>query len=300
MKGMRLLPYRVSMSHQLILMAGSYLEQLLKDSQELHDRQHHLKQENRSNRPEQSTDSQQTEGDAATEHEPLAQSNLLGDKPWFQSNNASVTPLYISEATCGAFATRLCQCLKGTNTPTLHLPRSCYTDESAISSLICTDVQWPGLVSAQLMVKTALGHIIPCFHLSLKKDTLDMLHSVYRKGDFENPSTKCKYFALFAIAQVYSTPHDLSNTSGVPGLPYFAKALSLIQVVPERPSMIHIESLLLIVGFPFANHLSRLLFSLLSCSLSAGLLLSVFEPLSLRLPFDRERPATRPRHRSEL
>lgn len=270
------------------------MEQLLKDSQELHDRRHRLKQESRSNRQEQSSGPQQVYGDTATENsEPLAQSNLLGEKPWFQSNDASVVPLYISEATCAAFATRLCQSLKGTNTPTPHLPRSRYTDESAISSLLRTDVQWPGLVSAQLLVKTALGHIIPSFHLALKKDTLDMLHGVYQRGDFDNPSIKCKYFALFAIAQVFSTPHDLSDTSNVPGLAYFAKAWNLIQIVPERPSMIHIESLLLIVS-PFVGS------PLSSCLLSVGLLLPIFEPLSLRLPFDRKCTTTQPQHGPKL
>lgn len=278
----------------LTWITDSYLEQLLKDSQELHDRRHRLEQESRSNRQEQSSSPQQVYGDTATENtEPHVQRNLLGEKPWFQSNDASVVPLYISEATCAAFATRLCQSLKGTNTPTPHLPRSRYTDETTISSLLHTDVQWPGLVSAQLLVKTALGHIIPSFHLALKKDTLDMLHGVYQRGDFDNPSIKCKYFALFAIAQVFSNPHDLSDTSNVPGLAYFAKAWSLIQIVPERPSMIHIESLLLIVSPLVGSHLG-------SCLLSVGLLLPIFEPLSHRLPFDRKCITTRPQHGPKL
>jgi hypothetical protein len=269
------------------------LEQLLKDSQELHDQRHRLKL-NHSNRQEEKSGPQQVYGDPAANTEPLEQSNLLlGEKPWFQSNDASVVPLYISEATCAAFATRLCQSLKGTNMPIPHLPRSRYTDELEISSLIHTDVQWPGLVSAQLLVKTALGHIIPSFHLALKKDTLDMLHGVYQRGDFDNPSIKCKYFALFAIAQVFSTPHDLSDTSSVPGLAYFAKAWSFIQISPERSSMIHIESLLLIVSAFFGSHLG-------SCLLSLGLLLSIPEPLSLRLRFDWKCIATRPQHRPKL
>ncbi|KAJ5158732.1 Transcription factor [Penicillium coprophilum] len=230
--------------------AERYLEQLLKDSQELHDQRNRLKQESRSNGHEQSSRLLQVDGDAANANtEPLVQGNLLSEKPWFQSNDTSVIPSYISDATCVAFATRLCQSLKGTNMPIPHLPRSRYTDESTISSLLHADIQWPGLVSAQLLVKTSLGHIFPIFHLVLKRDTLDMLHSVYHRGDFDNPGIKCKYFALFAIAQVLSTPRDLSNKSSVPGLAYFAKAWSLIQVVPERPSMIHIESLLLIAFF---------------------------------------------------
>lgn len=120
-----------------------------------------------------------------------------------------------------------------------------------------------------------------------------MLHGVYQRGDFDNPSIKCKYFALFAIAQVFSNPHDLSDTSNVPGLAYFAKAWSLIQIVPERPSMIHIESLLLIVSPLVGSHLG-------SCLLSVGLLLPIFEPLSHRLPFDRKCITTRPQHGPKL
>lgn len=233
-----------------MIVIDSYLEQLLKDSEELHERRHRLKQESHLTRQEQITDFQQASDDIATENdEPRIQGNLLGDRPWFQLHDASVLPLYISGATCTAFATRLCQCLKRTNTPTLYLPKTRYTDESTLSSLLHSDVEWPSFVCAQLLVKTALGHIVPCFHLALKKDTMDMLHCVYQSGDFDNSSIKCKYFALFAIAQVYSTPHDMSNASNVPGSAYFAQALNLIQIIPERPSMIHIESLLLIVCY---------------------------------------------------
>jgi hypothetical protein len=271
----------------------SYLEQLLKDSEELHHRRR-LKQESHIIRQENHTDLQQLSGDIDPENDaPRIQSNLLGERPWFQLHDASVLPLYISEATCTAFATRLCQCLKKTNTPTLYLPKTRYTDESTLSSLLHSDVEWPSLVCAQLMVKTALGHIVPCFHLALKKDTMDMLHCVYQKGDFDNQSIKCKYFALFAIAQVYSTPHDISNASNVPGSAYFARALNLIQIIPERPSMIHIESLLLIVCY------SHRTFAMMLTS-AKGIFLSIFESFSLRIPLHRKRIASRTQHRPKL
>lgn len=229
-----------------MLIHRSYLEQLLQDSEELHDRKRRHK-ETRSNKPEQISDSMSTADPAEENADSIVQSHLIGDKPWFQSHDASLLPLYISEATCTAFATRLCQSLKRTNTPTLHLPRSRYTDESTLTSLLHTDRHWPSLVCAQLLVKTALGHIMSSFHFVLKKDTMDLLHSVYQSRDFENQNIKCKFFALFAIGQVYSTPYGSFDASHVPGLDYFAKALSLIQVIPERPNMVHIESLLLLV-----------------------------------------------------
>jgi len=155
--------------------------------------------------------------------------------------------LYISEAACTAFATRLCQSLRITDSPVLHLPRWRYTDEDTLGSLFQTDVQWPSLIYAKLLVKTALGHINPAFHLVLRKETLDVLHSLYQRKDFDDPGLKCKYFALFGLGQVFSSAYDITNTSVLPGSAFFARAMSLLQIIPERPSMNHIESILLLV-----------------------------------------------------
>lgn len=113
------------------------------------------------------------------------------------------------------------------------------------------DINWPSPASAKLLVETALGHINPGFHLALKKDTIDMLSSVYQNQSFNDPLLQCKYFALFAIGQVYSTPHDITNASAIAGTTYFARSLNLLQFIPERPSMTHIESLLLLVCSQF-------------------------------------------------
>lgn len=73
-----------------------------------------------------------------------------------------------------------------------------------------------------------------------------MLSSVYQKESFDDSILKPKYFALFAIGQVYSMSNGTGNTS-IPGTSYFARSLYLLQVIPERPSMLHIETLLLLV-----------------------------------------------------
>lgn len=112
-------------------------------------------------------------------------------------------------------------------------------------------MQWPSLIYAKLLVKTALGHINPAFHLVLRKETLDVLHSLYQRKDFEDPGLKCKYFALFGLGQVFSSAYDITNTSVLPGSAFFARAMSLLQIIPERPSMNHIESILLLVRIFF-------------------------------------------------
>ncbi|CAG8362307.1 unnamed protein product [Penicillium salamii] len=263
----------------------SYLEQLLRDSEELHECRHRSKQDL------QLQQGPDTDDSATGNDEPKIQGSLYGDKPWFQVHDASILPLYISEATCAAFATRLCQCLSKNNTPTLYLPKTRYTDETTLSSLQDIDTPWPSLVSARLMVNTALNHVIPCFHLALKKDSLDMLQGVYQRGDFDNPSIKCKYFVLFALAEAAQAPRATSNQSPVPGSAYFARALNLIHIIPERPSMIHIESLLLIAYFcQFLNRFhSAYIYigSALRLGLSIGLNYNVPETQDLH-PIARE------------
>jgi hypothetical protein len=122
-----------------------------------------------------------------------------------------------------------------------------------LESLFHIEVQWPSLVHAKLLVKTALGHLNPAFHLVLRKGTFDVLHNIYQRRDFDDPGFQCKYFALFAIGQAFSSVYDTTNlnTSAILGSAFFARAMNLFQIIPERPSMNHIESILLLVGSPF-------------------------------------------------
>ncbi|KAJ6077838.1 fungal-specific transcription factor domain-containing protein [Penicillium canescens] len=256
----------------------SYLEQLIQDSQELQDqrtlRTHgppapssYLEQRRNLN-----DHSRQPEDVSSIIHD-----NAVGETPWFQSLGSSALPLYISEAACTAFATRLCQCLSTTDSPEFHLPRWRYTDENTLESLFNIEVQWPSLVHAKLLVKTALGHLNPAFHLVLRKETFDGLHNIYQRRDFDDPGLQCKYFALFAVGQAFSSVYDTTtlNTSSMPGSAFFARAMNLLQIIPERSSMNHIESILLLAYFcQFLNRFHSayiLIGNALRLSLSLGL-----------------------------
>lgn len=203
----------------------------------------------------------------------IQDSNSVGDTPWFQCLGSSALPIYISEAACTAFATRLCQCLRTTDSPILHLPRWRYTDEHTLESLSNSEVQWPSLVYAKLLVKTALGHLNPAFHLALRKETLDGLHGIYQREDFDNPGLKCKYFAIFAVGQAFSSAYDTTDTSAIPGSAFFARATSLLQIIPERPSMNHIESILFLVSHFDLSAFSTL--ATLGLKIVQGILLSI-------------------------
>lgn len=82
----------------------------------------------------------------------------------------------------------------------------------------------------------------------MRKSTLDRLEEIYLKGDFDCTANKCKFFALFAFGQAYSIRSEPTAGLRVPGTAYFAKAMSLVQILPERTSITHLETLLTLVS----------------------------------------------------
>jgi hypothetical protein len=172
---------------------------------------------------------------------------MLSERAWFQQYDPSAPPLYIAEAACTAFATRLRQSL--TRQPTIpHLARTQYVNQSTMLSLQETGVQWPSLTQARLLVKIAFNQSDELYHLMLRKSTLEKLEEIYQTSNFNDTALTCKYFGLFAFGQVYSSRLEASAECRVPGTAYYARAMTLIPILPERPSITHIECLVLLVG----------------------------------------------------
>ncbi|KAL4966781.1 transcription factor domain-containing protein [Aspergillus stella-maris] len=217
----------------------SYLEHLIKDSEELRQGKLHS---NGTEYPAQGI--QSTNGSAA--HSPETQNPIMQDRAWFQSHNVneSTLPSFVSEVACPAFATRLCQSLIGDDASTSHIPRMQYTDEATLNLLSHAGTPWPILTRARLLVRTAIGHANPLFHLTLRKRTVDYLEAIYQNAAFDDPVLVCKYFALFALGEVCSVPSTRLKDGIVPGTAYYARAVSLLPLLPERPNMGHIEALL--------------------------------------------------------
>lgn len=179
-----------------------------------------------------------------------AQNPLIGDRAWFHPYDPSAPPIFIGEAACTAFATRFRRFLTGSNA-TAHIPRTQYVKEANIAAANEVNVQWPSRQQARLLVKIALHQIGHIYHLVLRKSTLEKLEDIYQTGDFGCTVNQCKYFALFAFGEAYSLRTEPSSGCRVPGTSYFARALSLVQVLPERTSITHLETLLLLVCSPF-------------------------------------------------
>lgn len=172
------------------------------------------------------------------------QNPLMRDRAWFYPYGSSAPPIYMPEAACTAFATRLRQFLTG-DPGTAHVARTQYTPELALMN---AETQWPLLPQARLLVRIAFNQLSRVYHLVLRKSTLDQLEDLYRfPTRQDDPAWTCKFFALFALGEVYSSRSDSSTGCQVPGTGYYVQAMKLISILPERPRMVHMESLLLLV-----------------------------------------------------
>lgn len=181
---------------------------------------------------------------------------MLGERAWFQPYDPSTPPIHIGEAACTAFATRLRQVLTK-DAKTSHMPRTQYTPEATLMKLRSPPPQWPSLAQARLLIQVVFNQVSRVYHLVLRKSTMEELEDAYRKANFDHPILTCKFFALFALGEVYSVRTNSELECGVPGAAYYVNAMMLIPILPERPSLAHIESLLLLVSssYMFVDHL---------------------------------------------
>ncbi|KAL4927008.1 transcription factor domain-containing protein [Aspergillus undulatus] len=273
-----------------VKVSESYLEQLLSENQRLK-AQSQSQSASSANTPEahpgpsSSSDHPRPQGapghgqdDPPNEEDGQGESNtsirnpLIGDRAWFQPYDPSAPPIFVGEAACTAFATRFRQFLTGTNS-TAHIRRTQYVKEENIALANAGEFRWPSLQQARLLVKIAIRQITCVYHVLLRKATLDKLEEVYRLGESEFLDTvnQCKFFALFAFGEAYSMRSEPAEGSRVPGTRYFARALSLVQVLPERTSITHLETLLLLSLFSYYLNRRHSAYVLIGSAMRLGL-----------------------------
>lgn len=173
---------------------------------------------------------------------------LIEDKAWFVPDNASRQPIYIGEAACTAFGTRLRQFLHG-NEPVAPLSRSSYSKDKSFLRMSDPVFQLPNRAYAHLLLKVALRFLGNDYHLMLKKSTFERMDVLYRDQNFDDPVLVCKLFALFAMGEMYAN-RRLPSTKGldIPGTGFFIQAMSLVQDLHEEASVMYVEALLIIVS----------------------------------------------------
>ncbi|KAE8152897.1 fungal-specific transcription factor domain-containing protein [Aspergillus avenaceus] len=260
----------------------SYIDELLSENLQLKE------QLRASNTPHPSPASAIETPHPPQESYPSLQNPLLGERAWFYPYDPSAPPIYMGEAACTAFATRLRQLLTG-DSNTAHVARTQYTPES---SLLEGEAQWPGFAQARLLVKVAFNQLSQVYHLFLRRSTLEQLETVYRTPSLRNdPSLTCKFFALFALGEVYSSRLSSVRESRVPGTKYYVRAMSVIPILPERPGMIHVETLLLLSLYSYFLNRRHSAYMLVGNAMRLGLILGLNHNIPARQctnPVERE------------
>ncbi|KAF9893286.1 hypothetical protein FE257_011716 [Aspergillus nanangensis] len=263
----------------------SYLDQILLENSKLKDQLR--------NATPQSSPSSIPDTLASQESYPPFQNPLLGDRAWFYPYDSSAPPIYMGESACTAYATRLRQFLTG-NPNTAHIPRTQYTPES---SLVGPESKWPGVAQARLLVRVAFHQLSQVYHLFLRKSTLEQLENIYRIPALrDDPALTCKFFALFALGEVYSSRSDKSASGRVPGTRYYVRAMGIIPILPERPSMVHVESLLLLSLFSYFLNRRHSAYTLIGTTMRLGLILG----LNHNIPARQCKDAIERQHRVRL
>lgn len=169
----------------------------------------------------------------------------------FVSDETSIQPVYIGEASCSTFGARLRQYLNGDERPPGPL-RSRYYQNTKLLRISSTECQLPNRNYAQLLVRVVLRFVGADYHLLQRKTFLDRLDETYTLTTFDDPIWLCRLFTCFALGEVYSV-RTQKNTkgTGVPGTAFFLKAMDMFQDLYEEPTIQYIEALLLLVRFPF-------------------------------------------------
>ncbi|KAL4917521.1 fungal-specific transcription factor domain-containing protein [Aspergillus aurantiobrunneus] len=251
-----------------IKVSESYLEQILTENQRLKEQSASSANIRGASHPE--PDLPRPPGGASDEGNTSVRNPLIGDRAWFHAYDPSAPPIFVGEAACTAFATRFRQFLTGSSA-TAHIRRTQYVKEENIALANAGEIRWPSLQQARLLVKIALRQISCVYHVLLRKSTLEKLEEIYRTGDFECNVNQCKFFALFAFGEAYSMRSEPSSGSRVPGTSYFARSLSLVQVLPERTSITHLETLLLLSLFSYYLNRRHSAYVLIGSAMRLGL-----------------------------
>lgn len=171
---------------------------------------------------------------------------LVRDDAWFVPLDES--PIFIGEAACTAFSSRLRQLLLHTQAE-IHMPRMHYVQDGQILQAADENAPWPSRPQAYLLVESVIATVGQCYHLTSLSSIRSILEKAYTDRISLRQIQECKLFSLFALAQVYSPRLAESQHTVFPGLPYFAKARALLPVLPERATADHVEVLICMVSW---------------------------------------------------
>lgn len=172
----------------------------------------------------------------------------------FQLDHASQQQ-FVGESTCLAFGDRILQCLNPRPVVPPMPPDRKYVRDPMFARQLhsVAGCKLPERIRANLLVRVALRFIGQDYHFFLHHDFLQRLDKAYAPTDDTqyDPIWACKFFAVLALGEMYSTSIQAAKdvcVPSVPGTSYFLTAVGLLQDLFEEPSIDQIETMLLFVS----------------------------------------------------
>ncbi|KAH0032267.1 putative fungal-specific transcription factor, partial [Aureobasidium melanogenum] len=204
---------------------------------------------------------------------------LIEKEAWFMPYDPS--PIYIGEAACTGFSTRVRQLLVSVEAES-HIPRTSFIKDAQLDAALNTTAQWPSRPQAFLLVNTALNTIGKCYHLSPASAVRTTLDRAYQDLRSLDQLAVCKLFILFALGEAYSIRSPLDSAGTLPGLHYFARAKTILRVVPERPKIDHIEILVMFALYNSVMNRRHSAFRYIGSAMRLGLTIGMYQNMAER------------------
>ncbi|KAL4863308.1 hypothetical protein BDV12DRAFT_189773 [Aspergillus spectabilis] len=167
----------------------------------------------------------------------------LADAPWFINTGGLRTPILVAEASDAAFATRFRQAMSDAHHG--HIPRVDFPTDEQLLTLSENECPWPSPAHARLLVNAALNGLGRCYYMVRRSSILTDLECAIQNHASLGSLNKTKLWAIFAVGEMYATRSSAVD-KGFPGVHYFAKAMHILRLVSERPSLDMVEIWLLL------------------------------------------------------
>jgi proline utilization trans-activator len=195
---------------------------------------------------------------ANEESDALPNDPVLTGAPWFVNADALHTPILVAEASDSAFATRFRQAMS--NGQHGHLPRVNFPSDEQLLALSDAEIPWPTPARARLLIRAAINSLCRCYYIVRRSSILHELECAIQNYPQTGLRSKTKLWVLFAIGEVYTTRNSTSERV-FPGIHYFCKAMNILRIVSERPSvdMVEIQMLLVCSLFPLRGSIPWLI-----------------------------------------
>ncbi|KAH6689747.1 fungal-specific transcription factor [Plectosphaerella plurivora] len=180
-----------------------------------------------------------------------ARNVTLDVRPWFVNTNVFDTPILIGEAADAAFATRFRQAISDPAAPQhKHIPRVNYATDRQLMLLADSDVQWPSPSRCRFLIEVALKYLCRSYHVVRRTAVMENLEQSVHNPAWGDSIQRCKFWALFAVGELYSTRS--ASDKDFPGMAYFAKAARILGNSHERPNVESVEIRLILSFYSLA------------------------------------------------